>query len=1001
MGVILKKTFTLCLAFFMVASVITIMAPNDFLASANPGTLYVGGTGGGNYSTIQSAINAAGNGDTIFVYKGTYNENIIVNKQVSLVGENKFTTIIDPQGSGTVVTIQSDWVNVTRFTITNSSARGVYILNRDHIRIEDNIIYNHPSRGVELNSLCDNVTIANNFIDNSGWGIVLSGSNTDNLILNNKLSNHLIGIYLWSSNSNNTIMGNTISNNSASFYSIYLLSSSNNRIYQNNFINNPFPAYDDSTNQWDMGYPTGGNFWGGYNGTDIFYGPGQNIPGNDGIGAMGSVKVGIIFVESNGSGDLQSENWTGAEITTVLNEIQAALNWWSTENASANLSFSKINLGIKNTSYEPITRTHNDEQLWINEIMGDLGYTASDYRQRVKDYNHWLRSTYNTDWAFTIFMVDSSNDTDGNFSDPPWCAWGWMDYGSIVMTYDNDGWGINNMDRVAAHEIGHMFYATDEYTIPGERSGYLNALESAQVSGHLMVDNTLNLSTGSIAQIGWRDSDVDGILDILDTIPNTFIDPACGGATKDETPMIFGAAVVVPYNNDNPNGQKNAITLNEISYVQYRIDNGTWQNASAKDGAFDEPIEYFNINTGYLSAGPHFIEARAVNSFNNSDTTFANISINIIAGADTIYVDDDFVDNPILHQWDTITEGITDANPGDIVYVYNGVYNESVVVNKTINLTGESNTGTIIDGEGGSLPLWINASNVNVSSLSVFNTTGYCLNVTGSNVSLSDCRIFNNSGLGINVRNSPYFTISDCSIFNTNKTGLNIVNSDRCSITGTTIFTTGTSGHGMYIRNSNNSVLTGCRINSTGTNSFGIYQDSKTVRIYNSLINSSTNSDIYIINQGTMILFNCTFSDLDVEQDGGGVLIVMNYLTVQVYYDDGGTPIPGADVEVRDNSNQIYGSSGYGGSDSQTDANGRVGPILVQDRWYNLSNTPTENITDIKAKKTINLTWEGTLSNITMSTSHTEFLSATDIVSPPKPTNPPGLRLPGYRVPMI
>jgi parallel beta-helix repeat protein len=368
--------------------------------------------------------------------------------------------------------------------------------------------------------------------------------------------------------------------------------------------------------------------------------------------------------------------------------------------------------------------------------------------------------------------------------------------------------------------------------------------------------------------------------------------------------------------------------------------------------------------------------------------------LSIIAGADTIYVDDDFIDNPLLHQWDTITEGIADANPGDIVYIYNGVYNETVVVNKTLNLTGESNSGTIIDGEGGSLPLWINASNVNVSSLSVFNSSGYCLNVTGSNVSLSNCRIFNNSGVGINVRNSADFTLNDCNIFNNNKTGVNIVNSDRSIITGTTISTTGTFGYGLYIRNSNNSVLTSCRINTTGTSSFGIYQDGETLRIYNSKINSSTNSDIYIVNQGTMISINCTFSDLDVEQDGGGVLIVKNYLTIKVTYSDGATPIQGADVEVRDNSNQIYASSGYGGTDGQTDANGRVGPILVQDRWYNLSNTPIENITDIKAKKTINLTWEGTLSDVNMSTSHTESMSATDIISPPKPTGLTVIRIP-------
>ena len=46
------------------------------------GTLYVGGSGPGNYSSIQAAIDDANNGDTVFVYNGTYNEWITVDKSL-------------------------------------------------------------------------------------------------------------------------------------------------------------------------------------------------------------------------------------------------------------------------------------------------------------------------------------------------------------------------------------------------------------------------------------------------------------------------------------------------------------------------------------------------------------------------------------------------------------------------------------------------------------------------------------------------------------------------------------------------------------------------------------------------------------------------------------------------------------------------------------------------------------------------------------------------------
>jgi len=59
--------------------------------------LYVGGSGPGNYTTIQSAINAASPGDTVFVYDDSspYLETLVIPTSLSLIGENKQTTIID------------------------------------------------------------------------------------------------------------------------------------------------------------------------------------------------------------------------------------------------------------------------------------------------------------------------------------------------------------------------------------------------------------------------------------------------------------------------------------------------------------------------------------------------------------------------------------------------------------------------------------------------------------------------------------------------------------------------------------------------------------------------------------------------------------------------------------------------------------------------------------------------------------------------------------------
>jgi parallel beta-helix repeat protein len=123
--------------------------------------------------------------------------------------------------------------------------------------------------------------------DHSLAGIALSEGETRDTIRRNEVvdNRYLIGagIYLELHSDENTISQNTLSNNS---YGIYVLTQSNNNtIFHNNFVNNLRQALSsDSTNTWDNGYPSGGNYWSYYTGADQFSGPYQNQTGSDGIG---------------------------------------------------------------------------------------------------------------------------------------------------------------------------------------------------------------------------------------------------------------------------------------------------------------------------------------------------------------------------------------------------------------------------------------------------------------------------------------------------------------------------------------------------------------------------------------------------------------------------------------------------------------------------------------------------------------------------------------------
>ena len=173
------------------------------------------------YASIQEAIKANETlyRHTIFVEAGTYVENVVVNKAISLIGEDRYNTIINGNGTGNVIEVTVGNVNIIGFTIQNSGS--TYLES----------------------------------------GIYIGGLNTGNNISYNIITDNEAGIHLVES-SNNTISGNNIRDNK---YGIYVWLSSNNSVHHNNFMDNTKQVNsDNSTNVWDDGYPSGGNYWSDY-----------------------------------------------------------------------------------------------------------------------------------------------------------------------------------------------------------------------------------------------------------------------------------------------------------------------------------------------------------------------------------------------------------------------------------------------------------------------------------------------------------------------------------------------------------------------------------------------------------------------------------------------------------------------------------------------------------------------------------------------------------------
>ena len=185
----------------------------------NNGTFNTSGT------PIQSAVGNANSGETIYVWNGSYSENVdIGTASLTLQGEGADVVTVNAASSGDhVFDVTANRVNISGFTATGATgpnSAGINLCNADHCNISDN-----------------NVT-------NNDCGISLESSNYTTIANNNASNNVFCGIYLWASN-NNTLTSNAANSNNQR--GIYLTSSNDNTVTNNTLLDNNWDIYIKST----------------------------------------------------------------------------------------------------------------------------------------------------------------------------------------------------------------------------------------------------------------------------------------------------------------------------------------------------------------------------------------------------------------------------------------------------------------------------------------------------------------------------------------------------------------------------------------------------------------------------------------------------------------------------------------------------------------------------------------------------------------------------------
>lgn len=393
-----------------------------------PSTWTVDDDGPADFSSIQEAINSplVVDGDTIYVHNGTYNEQLVVNKTVVLIGESKKAEILD------YISVAANDTVIQGFTIHGGILAYSFFGHPalSNITIQENALVNG---GVAIDTFWippdaphDNNTITENYITNASYGIRISGG-LFNKIINNTLVDNEVGIFLGGGNT--TVTGNHVEGGEVGIH----IQSSNNNLSSNEIIDN---TYNFGFSQWGVALPNSIDNSNTINDRQIYFLVNQSntliSPANcPNLGYLAlvnckNVTVKDLVLSGNGEGILLQGGEGNTLLNNTLNHNVVGLKVISSNRTKlVNNTMSHNGLGLwlklsnlntisgnelRNNSRTILDNVSSGTQIVYGQLRYGFGWSSGSLNLWWSSSNQIVGNTM-VDSDYGFFMVLSSNNT--------------------------------------------------------------------------------------------------------------------------------------------------------------------------------------------------------------------------------------------------------------------------------------------------------------------------------------------------------------------------------------------------------------------------------------------------------------------------------------------------------------------------------------------------------------------------------------------------------------